>query len=550
MRLTGLCVTGLVGTGLILAAACSSNSNSSQPADAGKSADAGPPVEDDAGDSGLPTPAAWNATYTQPSDTAAAAGRSSCTYERGAMPIQTLGPSTPLDVNIPIDTVVVVMMENRSFDSMLGHMNEVYHRTDVNEPPVNASNPSVPAGLLAGGGQDAGGDDGGAADGGDAGGGEDAGSGGGTGAGPTYPWTHATAECFADTDHSWRGQHVAWDNGLNDGFYYQNIGSSDENSFPNQPDGAPSPLLSGERAMWFYDNTDIPFEYSLAESFAFADNYHCSVLGPTEPNRVYLMASTSFGVTDSTIPGISETTTVVDNAVITDELEQRHTSWAVYSDGTPSLVAALSIGVVSRYGRTVRFSNQDFLDAAAAGTIPSVAYVDPSVGIDDGQPTNNDQHPPSDVQIGSAWLESIVKAVMASPQWPHTALFITWDENGGEYDHAPPPAACAPDSIAPMLYGSDVGTVGTFAQYGFRVPLIVVSPYAKRGYVSHNLYDHTSIARFIEAKFKIPALTARDANADPLMDLFDFTAAPNTTAPTLTPPIEDDAGLAYCISNY
>jgi phospholipase C len=92
--------------------------------------------------------------------------------------------------------------------------------------------------------------------------------------------------------------------------------------------------------------------------------------------------------------------------------------------------------------------------------------------------------------------------------------------------------------------------VGTFAQYGFRVPLIVVSPYAKRGYVSHNVYDHTSIARFIEAKFKIPALTARDANADPLMDLFDFTAAPNTKQPTLTPPLEDDAGLSYCISNY
>jgi phospholipase C len=266
---------------------------------------------------------------------------------------------------------------------------------------------------------------------------------------------------------------------------------------------------------------------------------------------VYLMAATSFGVTDSTLPSITTSANPVDsNVVITDELEQRHTSWAVYSDGTPSLVAALSIGIVSRYGRTVRFSNQDFLDAAAAGTIPSVAYVDPSVGVLDGQPTNNDQHPPSDVQIGSAWLESIVKAVMASPQWPHTALFITWDENGGEYDHAPPPAACAPDSIAPMLYGSDVGTAGTFAQYGFRVPLIVVSPYAKRGYVSHNLYDHTSIARFIEAKFKIPALTARDANADPLMDLFDFTSAPNTTPPTLTPPLEDDAGMAYCIANY
>jgi phospholipase C len=539
MRLTGLCVIGLVGTGLILAAACSSSSgggNNDGPSDAGKSGDAGPPVNEDAGDSGLlPTPAAWNATYPQPGDSTAAAARASCTYARGAMPIQTLGPSTPLDVNIPIDTVVVVMMENRSFDSMLGHMNEVYHRTDVMEPPVGASNPSVPAGLAG----DAG-----------SGAGEDGGADGGTGAGPTHPWMHATAECFADTDHSWWGQHVAWDNGLNDGFYYKDVGVSD---YPvaNQPDGAPSPLLDGERTMWFYDNTDIPFEYSLAENFALADNYHCSVLGPTEPNRVYLMSATSFGVTDSTLPPVTTAANpVVSNAVITDELEQRHASWAVYSDGTPGLEAVLSIGIVSRYGRTVRFAYQDFLNAAAAGTIPSVAYVDPSIGIDDGKPTNDDQHPPSDVQIGSAWLQSVVKAVMASPQWPHTALFITWDENGGEYDHLPPPAACAPDSTPPQLNGSDVGTVGTFAQYGFRVPLMVVSPYAKRGYVSHNLYDHTSIARFIEAKFKIPAMTARDANADPLMDLFDFTSAPNVTVPTLTPPIEDDAGLSYCIANY
>ena len=108
------------------------------------------------------------------------------------------------------------------------------------------------------------------------------------------------------------------------------------------------------------------------------------------------------------------------------------------------------------------------------------------------------------------------QAVTTSPQWAHTALFITWDENGGEYDHLPPSPACVPDNNPPQLTGTDVGIPGTFNRYGFRVPLIVVSPYAKKGYASHNVYDHTSIARFIEAKFKIPALTARDANADAL----------------------------------
>ena len=159
--------------------------------------------------------------------------------------------------------------------------------------------------------------------------------------------------------------------------------------------------------------------------------------------------------------------------------------------------------------------------------------------------TGNDDHPPGDPQIGSNFLSQIYGAVTSSPQWPHAALFITWDENGGIYDHVPPPPACAPDSVAPVLSGTDIGVPGGFDRYGFRVPLLVASPYAKKGYVSHNVYDHTSITRFIEAKFKIPALSARDANADPLMDLFDFTSAPALLTPPQIPstPV-DDAGVA------
>jgi phospholipase C len=448
------------------------------------------------------------------------------------MPATTLGSSTPLDSNIPIDTVVVVMMENRSFDSMLGHMNEAFSRTDVEEPPAGASNPDVPVGLADAGLEAGAGPDGGAE----------------AGAPTTHPWMHAPHECFADTDHSWKGAHTEWDNGLNDGFFFQNFGGTDPGS-PLYDGGLSSPLFDGERSLWYYDQTDVPFEYSLAENFAFADHYHSALLGPTGPNRDFLMASTSFGLTDNTLPNIS--TDLTQNVVITDELEQRHTSWAVYSDGTPSLVAVLSIGIVNRYGRTVRFGTSEFLTAAQKGTIPNVAYVDPKVGLADGDPLNDDQHPPADVQVGSQFLQTIVSAVMASPQWPHTALFITWDENGGEYDHLPPPKACAPDSIAPIVTGSDVGTPGDFTQYGFRVPLIVVSPYAKKGYVSHTTYDHTSIARFIEARYKIPALTARDANADPLMDLFDFKNPPaNLTPPTLTPPASSQNELTYCSTTY
>jgi phospholipase C len=442
------------------------------------------------------------------------------------MPAATLGPSTPIDTQIPIENVVVLMMENRSFDSMFGHLNEYGSRTDVNEPPPNASNPAQAASWDAG---TPASDDGGA-----------------EGGSPTHPWMHAPYECFADTDHSWKGQHWAWDNGLNDGFFAENDGNAAGDAIP---DGG---LLGGGRAMWWYDQTDIPFDYQLANTFAIADNYHCSLLGPTGPNRSYLVAATSFGITDNSVATPANIgPTLASNAVVPDELEQRHVTWGTYTDGTPSLAVALSITLIARYPQPIRFSYEDFLKAAASGTLPQVTYLDPKVGLADGDVTNNDDHPPADIQIGSQLLSQVYQAVTTSPQWAHTALFITWDENGGEYDHAPPPATCAPDGLPPQLSGNDVGVAGDFTRYGFRVPLIVVSPYAKKGYVSHNAYDHASIARFIETKFKLPALTARDANADPLMDLFDFTDPPAfLTPPSIPAPAVDDAGLAACLQQF
>jgi phospholipase C len=528
MRFLGIFAAVTVATGLVSVVSCSSSGGNGG---TGSVTDSGPtpgldgsfPQQDsggtvsedagaeDAGDSGAP--ASWNIPITQPTDGTAASGRAACTFQRGAMPASTLGTSTPLDVNIPIDNIVVIMMENRSFDTLLGHMNEAFSRSDVTEAPSGAFNPDAP------------GVDGG-----------------------THPFAHAPHECFADTDHTWHGQHQSWDNGANDGFYFTN-NQHDDNGNPvlSLADGG-NPLYDGERSLGWYDNTDLPFEYSLANSFAFADHYFCSTLGPTYPNRDFLMAATSFGQTENGFPNVGSS--ISDNVVITDELQQRGTSWELFTDGTPGLATVLNIGIITRYPQTTHAGISDFLTAAKAGKLPQVSFVDPNIGTADSTPTNNDQHPPSDVQIGSVWMQEIVNAVMTSPQWAHTALFITWDENGGEYDHVPPPPACAPDTTAPILSGNDVGVDAGFAQYGFRVPLIVVSPYAKKGYVGHTVYDHTSITRFIEAKFKLPALSGRDANADPLMDLFDFSTPALLTPPTLTPPVEEDAGYQYCATTY
>jgi phospholipase C len=124
---------------------------------------------------------------------------------------------------------------------------------------------------------------------------------------------------------------------------------------------------------------------------------------------------------------------------------------------------------------------------------------------------------------------------------------FSYDEQGGLYDHVVPPAACAPDDIAAQLMPGDFQA--GFDQYGLRVPLIAVSPYAKRGYVSHVVTDHTSILRMVAARFELPALTHRDANAIPPFDLFDFTRA-DLSVPTLPTAVIDATQQQTCTAKY
>ena len=191
----------------------------------------------------------------------------------------------------------------------------------------------------------------------------------------------------------------------------------------------------------------------------------------------------------------------------------------------------------------------DFKTAAAAGTLPAVSFVDPALAALGGGGAESDEHPPGDIQLGQKFVSDVVQAVQSSPEWAHTALFITHDEHGGFYDHVAPPKACPPDDIPPRLVSGETAD-GGFDMEGIRVVLIAVSPYAKKGYVGHKQYDHTSITRFIETRFNLPALTARDANADPLTDLFDFKTPAFATPATITPSTVDDAGFQYCVDTY
>ena len=145
------------------------------------------------------------------------------------------------------------------------------------------------------------------------------------------------------------------------------------------------------------------------------------------------------------------------------------------------------------------------------------------------------------MQKGQLFVAGVVNALMTSPQWTRSALFVTYDEHGGYWDHVPPPMACAPDAIGPIG-----GSPWTFDRYGVRVPFVVVSPYAKRHYVSHTVTDQTAVLRFIQTRHDLPALTKRDANASPLLEMFDFENPPFMKPPKLRKAKIDAKRAAEC----
>jgi phospholipase C len=489
-------------------------------------------------------PPAWNRVVTPPADTVAAAQRLACAYQAGSLPSETQGASYPSGAAIPVDHILVLMLENRSFDHYFSRLPQ-YGQPDVEVAPSTYTNPDGMGGTVA-------------------------------------PY-HDTQLCLVDTNHEWAGSHQQYDSGAMDGFYTTNNGWG---TAPPHPVGN---SLSGARALAYYDSTDIPFYYWLANEFAVADHYHAALLGPTWPNRMFLYASTSRGVTDSTIvdfvdqagactadsacPGAAagacvngscKGTCQVDSdcgldvpagtcdvagggdcmqvgRTIFDYMEQRQLDWKVYSSGTPGWAVILATWL--QYRAAHQFTLADYLADAAAGTLPQVAFIDPT---DLGNEVYNgdDEHPPAMPQGGQSFSATVIDALTRSPAWSSSALFLTYDEHGGFWDHVPPPAACEPDDYAPILEAGD--PPGAFDQYGVRVPMTVVSPFAKQHYVGHGVYDHTSIIRFIQARFVLPALTARDANALVPWEMFDFANPPHAVPPAVTMPSLDSAGLAAC----
>jgi phospholipase C len=280
---------------------------------------------------------------------------------------------------------------------------------------------------------------------------------------------------------------------------------------------AASTGTDGHFVMGYYDAGDFPFYYWLASTYAVDDRHFASEASGTYPNRLFMLLGTADGVT-STGSGFPDPAT----PTIFDALDAAGITWGVYSEGA---LLGGALGWTHAHPGTHGF--KEFLAALDDGSLPSVAFVD---GIENVE----DEHPVADVQVGEAWTRTIYTHAAASPLWGELAMVWTYDEAGGFADHVAPPAH--------VCVARPVPKDQSFDEPGVRVPFAVISPWAKPHHVSHVFHEHAAIARFIETVFDLPAMTARDANSDALLDLFDFDHPPRLVPPSPPPP----AGSGGC----
>jgi phospholipase C len=300
---------------------------------------------------------------------------------------------------------------------------------------------------------------------------------------------------------------------------------------------------SGPVSMGYWEQADQPFYYSLASVFPIADRYFCSVLGQTYPNRRYLIGATSIGQVNDTLPSLTD---YPPNGTLFDRLDAAGVAWKDYYSSTLTLDGITLPGSTTLLYPPAYLNNpaktvviDQFFADAKAGSLPGYCIVEPDYNV------QSEENPQNIVQ-GEAFAASVIDAVMTGPAWSRTLLIWTYDEHGGYYDHVPPPPALAPDDIAPDVPAGQSAYNG-FAQYGFRVPAAVISPWSRRDYVSHRVYDHTSICALVEAKWNLPAMTYRDANAENMLDMIDLRFPAFLHPPRLAQPLLDtDPGSLSC----
>ncbi|MGA6983680.1 MAG: alkaline phosphatase family protein [Candidatus Sulfotelmatobacter sp.] len=403
--------------------------------------------------------------------------------------------------------------------------------------------------------------------------------GGGCSIDPSDPISsfHLQTSCIENQSPFWNEAHNQWDysdpTGNNpsilanpplDGFAFTAAYDAESNGFMD---------IEGVRAMGYYDSSDLSYYYFLASNFGTSDRWFAPIMSRTQLNRMYIIGATSDGHAYPIGGGGNVTSNTnnpsngkqIPSTPIFEELQANNITWKIYvdQDGTPCVGmtgSQLSSCLLVNESYLNEFSYEatvlnnptllanivpvsQFATDAAAGTLPSFALIEPasSAGLDE-HPSDSDEYAVN-VQDGMAFAyNDVINPLMTSPSWSTSALIFTYDEWGGLYDHVPPQPATAPaDYTSPTdLVSGDIcsasGDLGTgmcdFSWTGFRVPVVVISPFANKNYVSHTVRDTTSVLNFVEERFGLKALTARDASQPSMDEFFNFANPPWLTPPT------------------
>ncbi|WP_260463792.1 alkaline phosphatase family protein [Burkholderia sp. Bp8963] len=373
-------------------------------------------------------------------------------------------PSLPVPSATGIDHVVLVVMENRSFDHYLGWV-----------PGANGRQ----AGLQF----------------------KDAfGQTQSTFPLATTPGYGYQACSKADPDHSYDGGRIQLDGGKMDGWLMTPDTSKTQGDlFP----------------IGYYTAADLPFFAGCAQNWTICDSYHCGILAETYPNRLYLMS----GETDRLV----NDSTTCQLPTIFDRFNAK---------GIPSTYYYSDVPFTALYGARNLGNSQPFaafLAEAATGALPAFSMIDPRFA-GESQGLSGDDHPVSDIRNGQAFLNTVYTAVRTSPAWSRTLLIVTYDEWGGFFDHVPP-------FKRPISYAeSELGNDGLL---GFRVPLVLIGPRAKRGTVSSLAFDPSSIHQFLMWRFGLDPLGVRSTASDTnnLAYALDFTSPLDTSGPLFDVPL-------------
>lgn len=418
-------------------------------------------------------------------------------------------PTTPPPTSDPrptagitvVNHILFMLQENESFDRYFGQLN-AYRQSqglgaDVDGTPSNASSLSYDGST-------------------------------------SFTPFHELSMCTEDLSSFWNQSHYDWNRNhptsptaLMNGFAYSAGGPGHGMIFDTE----------GKRVMGYYDESDFPYYYFLATQFAISDRWFSSVMTHTPANRLYALGATSKGLINFPLTGMKAPS-------IFDELQKAGVTWKNYVPDYPTGSSLVPFPTYSQYKKSNVGPLSDYFSDLANGKLPQVVFIDDDAG------RGLDEHPGDtiNVQKGSAFVATIINALMKSSAWKDSVFFLTFDEAGGFYDHVPPAATVSPDGIPPILVPYDICSTHTgpncdFVFTGFRVPNIVISPFAKPHYVDHTPIDTTAILAFIEKRFGVPPLTKRDAAQPDISFFFDYAGVPNMSPPT--PPAQPTDGPCY-----